>query len=290
MARDHANITTSIWGHPDFRALPPLQQWLYLQMWTHPDTSYVGVLDWRPGKQAQLSEGTTADFIRGVVPLLQERMFVVLDEDTEEILLRPYLRWDGLLKQPKLAVSMTNAYAATGSNLLRGVVIHELLKLRREHPEYRAWDVPQVGQILKHPAIDPASLTPDQPSALPIPLPIGLPKALPLGLPQTLGSGLGLRTATATATTTEASLLEDPGDAKLKETRLPKSWAPTATHFALAKARGVDIMAEADAFRLHAETHDRHAARWNAAFTTWLKKARVSSTALVEDGKEWMYR
>lgn len=37
-------------------------------------------------------------------------------------------------------------------------------------------------------------------------------------------------------------------------------------------------MAEADSFRLHAETHDRHAANWNAAFTTWLKKAKPSAT------------
>lgn len=62
--------------------------------------------------------------------------------------------------------------------------------------------------------------------------------------------------------------------AKRPEVRLPKSWAPTAVHYERARDRGVDIVAEAEAFRLHAETHDRHAVNWNAAFTMWLSKAR----------------
>ncbi len=62
------------------------------------------------------------------------------------------------------------------------------------------------------------------------------------------------------------------------ETRLPKSWAPTAAHIERARERRIDLLAEAEAFRLHAETHDRHAASWNAAFTTWLMKA-VPGTA-----------
>ena len=79
-------------------------------------------------------------------------------------------------------------------------------------------------------------------------------------------------TETETETETEASL--PVGEAKLKEHRLPKDWVPSKTHYDLASERRVDITAEATAFRLHAETHDRHAARWNAAFTTWLKKSK----------------
>jgi len=72
-----------------------------------------------------------------------------------------------------------------------------------------------------------------------------------------------------------SSSKKKPESSKRKpETRLPKSWAPNASHIERARAKGVDVMAEAEAFRLHAETHDRHAAQWNAAFTTWLIKAR----------------
>lgn len=75
--------------------------------------------------------------------------------------------------------------------------------------------------------------------------------------------------------------------AKMKETRLPSDWVPSPNHYELAKSRGVDIAAEVDAFRLHAETHDRHAARWNAAFTTWLKKAKPRPS---QSGNGWMNR
>jgi hypothetical protein len=89
----------------------------------------------------------------------------------------------------------------------------------------------------------------------------------------------------------EASLLL--GEARLKEHRLPKDWTPTKAHFDLAKERGVDLATEVESFRLHAETHDRHAARWNGAFTTWLKKARpvgAKPTRRVPANDEWMYR
>ena len=243
-----------------------MHQWIYVQMWTHPDLSYSGVLDWRPGKNlAPLSAGTTAADIEALIPLLQERRFVVLDESTEEILLRSYFRHDGLMKNPSTSVSMANAYNGTGSNVIRGVIIHELLRLRDEHPDWKGWAVSQVISILKHPAIDPLTVPGFGPRVAPSVAPEPAPQVAPLP------------TTTATSTATEASLLEQAGDAKIKETRLPKGWVPTAEHFALAKSRGVDIIAEVEAFRLHAEAHDRHAARWNAAFTTWLKKSRPTA-------------
>ena len=67
--------------------------------------------------------------------------------------------------------------------------------------------------------------------------------------------------------------MDDDDKPKMKETRLPKSWAPTAEHVIKAKELGLNLTEQVEAFRSHAETHDRHAARWNAAFTTWLKKA-----------------
>ena len=60
---------------------------------------------------------------------------------------------------------------------------------------------------------------------------------------------------------------------KARETRLPKGWAPTAEHIKRAKESGLDLVDEVENFRLHAETHDRHAASWNGAFTTWLKNS-----------------
>ncbi len=222
MARDRATILTGIWGNPDIRALPPMQQWLYMQMWTHPDLNYCGVLDWRPGRLAQLSAGSTADSIRAIVPLLVEGRFAVLDEESEEILLRPYLRHDGLLKQPKLAVSMANAYASTGSTMLRGVIVHELSKLRREFPDLAAWKSQHVLSILDHPALDPATLGMPQP----LDLPIDESNALPLPLPLEAGSPVPLRTTTATTTATSVPS-ELSGERASRATTIPKPFVVT---------------------------------------------------------------
>lgn len=78
---------------------------------------------------------------------------------------------------------------------------------------------------------------------------------------------------------------------KSRETRLPQDWTPTKAHYDLAKSLNVDIAREAEMFRLHAETHDRRATVWNAAFTTWLKKSKPSLPPKPAiDPDWWMYQ
>lgn len=60
---------------------------------------------------------------------------------------------------------------------------------------------------------------------------------------------------------------------KKPETPLPKDWMPTQSHAERAEELDIDLMDAVADFRNHADTHDRRAANWNAAFTTWLKKA-----------------
>lgn len=74
----------------------------------------------------------------------------------------------------------------------------------------------------------------------------------------------------------------------LRAIRLPKSWAPTAEHIERAQAAGVDVMDEAENFRLHADTYERTAKNWNAAFTTWLKRSKPKPR--VTEADSWMAR
>lgn len=80
---------------------------------------------------------------------------------------------------------------------------------------------------------------------------------------------------------------EAKASSRSREISLPSSWAPTTEHFAKAKELGVDIVREAEAFRLHAETYDRKAVRWNAAFTSWLLKAKPT---MPKPAVDWMNR
>lgn len=64
------------------------------------------------------------------------------------------------------------------------------------------------------------------------------------------------------------------GSARARRTQLPGDWRPTVEHEARAAAEGLDLAAEAERFRLHAEATGRAMANWNAAFTTWLMNAK----------------
>ena len=256
MARDYASIHVRIWGHPDVRNLSPMEQWLYLLLWTHPQLSYAGVIEWKPGRLvAPLANGATAESIEAIIPALEKHRFVVVDRESEELFVRPYFRFDGVLKQRTLPISMVNAYSAVGSNRIRAAIIGELKKLSVEFPEWKAWALPQVREILRHPAVYPGVYPGPDPGAE--------------GKPE--GGVWGHPTDTDTDTASQGR--------RARETPLPKSWAPTADHIRKAKELGIDPIKEAERFRLHAEAHDRRAARWNAAFTMWLSKAQPTNPA-----------
>lgn len=286
MAREHANIRVDMWGDADWRSLSRDAQWLYKLLLTHPDTNRAGVCDWRPGRLAQMAAGTTAKDVRQAGKELESRLFVVIDEETEEVLVRSYVKYDGVLKQPNLTVTMAKDWAGVASARLRAVVAFEVQRLRATRPDLPGWkSEPKLETLLKAPALNVRADPSVDPSGDPSPD------------PQTMGAsdptGEGASTSTSTYTATNAS---HSGETRRRETALPKTWAPTADHIKRAKELGVDVMDEAENFRLHAETHDRRAANWNGAFTTWLKKskpkakpARGEFLKSLDPHERWMY-
>lgn len=274
MARDRANIRTDMWGDTDWRERSIGAQWLYVYLLTSPSLSYVGVADWRPARIAPLSDGMTADMVRGFADELEHSRFAFVDEGTEEVLVRSFLKHDGLLLNPNMWKSIGNDFAGVGSEKLRGIVADEGRKLRAEFPE--GMDTSKGGRVNPWGSQHLSTL---------LNTPSGTPSHTPSDTPSREVSGRGYPTATATTTATEASLLE--GEEKLKSIRLPADWVPSKNHYDIANERGLDIQEQVDAFRLHAETHDRHAARWNAAFTTWLKKSTPKPKS---NSNSWMDR
>lgn len=263
MAREHANIRLDMWGDADWRRLSRDAQWLYELLLTHPDTNRAGVSDWRPGRLAKMAAGTSADDVRRMGAELVARLFLVIDEETEEVAIRSYVKYDGVLKQPNLSVTMANDWTAVASERIRAVIAFEVQKLRKSRGDLPGWKSErQLETLLTAPAIDIRHASPVDPS--------GDPSVDPSLKGQADPSVEGRTTSTTTTTATNAS---HSSEARRKETVLPKDWAPTAEHIQRAKEMRVDVMDQAENFRLHAETHDRRAASWNGAFTTWLKKS-----------------
>lgn len=161
MARDRANIRIDIWADQEWRDLSASAQHLYLLLLSHPTLSYAGVADWKPGRLAAMTRGRTRRQILAARAELQEKFFIYVDEDSEEVLIRSFLKHDGLLKQPKLVVSMMNAYAAIASKTIREILAFEVQKLRKLEPTLKVWEVKQAQTLLKAKASDLRTFTPN---------------------------------------------------------------------------------------------------------------------------------
>ncbi|WP_333674503.1 hypothetical protein [Glutamicibacter sp.] len=275
MAREQANIGTSLWGDRDWRELPQSAKYLYLLLLSHPSITYAGVVDWRPARLSMFSPDTTRESISRDAEVLQKARFIFVDEESEEVVIRSYLRHDGILKQPKLSVSMANAYATISSKKIQDIIAYELHRLVVEHPEWAAWKSPKVVSILKNEGQDINAFTLSGAQALP--LPTGSPAT------QSGDQAVALPTSTTTATTTNTSFVgfdsESPAEEEKKTRKkpsiaIPANWSPTAEHERRAREKNLNVTEVAEAFKLHAEAHDRRAANWNAAFTMWLTKAQ----------------
>lgn len=266
MSRRQRMINLAIWQDDDFRQLPAIPKMLYMQLWTHPRLSYCGVVDWRPAKLAAMYPDLTKDAIEVAAECLEARLFAVVDHETEEVLIRSWARFDGLLKQPRMAVSFANAFADVASNDVRGVIVYELEKLRKSEPDLSGWGKSDLTDILDLPQIDPRTRAlPDDPFGDGFTPSLGLVSpefgpGLGVGLPRVSGSP----TSTSTSTSSSRRSPEKP---------IPDSWEPNEKHRAAAREKNLDVEKTAEAFRNHAQTHDRRCRDWNAAFRNWILKA-----------------
>jgi len=153
MGRDRANISIDIWSDADFRDLTTQAQSLYFKLVTHPKLDYSGCVEFHPGRLAAMSREMTSGDVMLAAQELSDKWYCVFDQSTDEVLVRSWVRHDGLMKQPRLAVSMAKAYGAIASNKIRAVVVHELIRFKKLNPDLPAWEKPQVMTVLKQPAV-----------------------------------------------------------------------------------------------------------------------------------------
>lgn len=139
MARQYGQIKVSIWVDDDFLDLSPMAQWLFIHLSTHADLSHCGVVDWRLKRIVPKATGLTIGILESAAQELIENVYIIADEDTEEVLVRSFMRSDGLLKQRNMGAAVAKAYASVSSRTIRGVVVHELHRLKTENPEWTSW-------------------------------------------------------------------------------------------------------------------------------------------------------
>jgi hypothetical protein len=148
-------------GDDDFNALPREAQHLYLRMLAHPSINYAGIIDWRPNRWINKWPGATLAGISKAAGGLRDGGFAYFDTDTEEALIRAFVRRDGFMKSPNMAVAMKKAHALIASSTLKKVSLWELQRYHHIDPDLAGWD--KVRDLLSNPLVNPS----DDPSVNP---------------------------------------------------------------------------------------------------------------------------
>jgi len=182
MAREHARIQTAIWLDDDFLDLTPEAQHLYLVVTTQMSLNFCGVTAWHPGRLSQLAAGWSVAKVEAAAAELSAGLYLVIDETTGEVLVRSFIRNDGLLSSPNIAKAMFRKFSEIGSRAIRAVVVYELNRLYAEQPLLKGWD--SCRELLDKRATDPREL----PLFNPSPVSTG---TLPGTLPETLSNSNG---------------------------------------------------------------------------------------------------
>ena len=139
MAGDHRRISLDIWDDNDWTSLTSAQQIAYLTLITSRDLSWCGVLPYLPARYALLAKDWTERKFIAAITGLEAGRFLIVDRTTAEILVRSYVRHDGLLKQPNVTKALVKAYERVHSEHLRGAIRVELARLLSETPDAKGW-------------------------------------------------------------------------------------------------------------------------------------------------------
>jgi hypothetical protein len=130
--REYGKLMVKVWDpDSDFRLLASGAQRLYAMFCSLRSCSPAGCLPLQPRKWAQNAPDTTVDEIQAALDLLVLERYVFVDEDTEEVLIRTFIKSDGWAKNPNKAKAVESAIARIESPTLRQLA-REALNAERQ--------------------------------------------------------------------------------------------------------------------------------------------------------------
>ena len=129
MTRQYGRFTTDIWDDPKFRALSVAAQRAYFMLSTQADITAAGTLALRLRRWSRYASDSPSDALSDALSELSGRRFLVIDEDTEEVLVRSFVQWDGGINNEKRRPVVLEAAGEVESPAIRAVLASELRKL-----------------------------------------------------------------------------------------------------------------------------------------------------------------
>jgi hypothetical protein len=129
MARSYAQVHQRIWADPAWRNLDVNSQHLYLLLISQPQMNLAGVLPLQLRKWSSCVKGWDIADVATALDQLRADRFVVVDEDTEEVLVRTLIRNDGAYKTPGMLKSILKFAEGVQAPALRATLAVELGKI-----------------------------------------------------------------------------------------------------------------------------------------------------------------
>lgn len=139
MARKFAQIQVGIWTDEDFKSLPAIEQHMYFVLLSQPRLNLCGVMDYIPSRLAMCVYEWTVDDVERLVKGLEDKRYVLVDHDSHELLLRSFIRRDGLLKAKTITIGAASDYSEVMSQKLRDAIDKELRRAFREDSTVAGW-------------------------------------------------------------------------------------------------------------------------------------------------------
>ena len=162
---EYGKLFARIWSDRDFTALTARAQQVYAMLCSHSSRNMAGVLPVTLKRWANSTNDATVNNVTEALQELAANKFVVIDWDTEELLIRTFIRNDEVYRQPNLMKAARKFARQTESAALRWVLHDELSRL----PDHKGAD--DTAQIAKE-LVDGLQRTPPKPFTEPFREPI----------------------------------------------------------------------------------------------------------------------
>ncbi len=165
---DYGKLLSRIWTDPEFTSLDARSQQVYCLLISYSTRNLAGVLPLTLKRWAKCTKDATVDNLIHAINVLARFQFVVVDWDTEELLVRTYIRNDEVYRQPNLMTAARRFALQVESERLRWVLHEEFLRL----PEHKEGE--KTAEAAKA-LVDGLEPTPTEPIAEPFTEPFDEP-------------------------------------------------------------------------------------------------------------------
>lgn len=170
---EYGKLLSRIWSDPQFVALDARAQQVFCLLISFSTRNLAGILPLTLKRWVKCTADAVIDNLTQALIVLAANDFIVVDWDTEEVLIRTFIRNDEVYKQPNLMKAALKFALQLESEALRWALHDELKRL----PEHRDQDKTEATANL---LVKGLTRTPSE----------GLPKGFDEGLPK--GSGVGV--------------------------------------------------------------------------------------------------